>query len=226
MLKRTPQIAAVIFDMDGLMFDTERISVEAWQRAAGVCGCEIPEPLLLETIGRDLHDTRILFDQTLGSSLDFERARDLCLQYVAEIIAERGVPLKDGLLPLLSALSAQAIPKAVATSTERSRALPLLEQAQIASEFDVIVCGDEVRTGKPAPDIFLLTADRLGIAPEQCYVLEDSDNGVMAAARAGMRPLLVPDLKPPSDQTRKLAERIFPNLETAATYLSTIFAIH
>jgi HAD superfamily hydrolase (TIGR01509 family) len=223
---RQPQIAAVIFDMDGLMFDTERISVEGWQRAGSVCGCEIPESLLLDTIGRDLQDTRVLFDRTFGSSLDFERARDLCLQYVAEIIAQRGVPLKDGLLPLLSLLSARAVPTAVATSTERSRAHELLERAEIASEFDVIVCGDEVPTGKPAPDIFLLAADRLGIAPSQCFVLEDSDNGVAGAARAGMHPLLVPDLKPPSDQTRRLAERVFPNLETAATYLSSVFAIH
>lgn len=221
-----PPTAAVIFDMDGLMFDTERIAIEAWQRAGTACGCEIPESLLLETIGRDLHDTRILFDNRLGSSLDFERAREVCLQYVAEIIAQRGVPVKDGLLPLLSLLGARAVPRAVATSTEGPRAHELLERAQIASEFDVIVCGDEVQTGKPAPDIFLLTADRLGIAPDQCFVLEDSDNGVTAASRAGMRPLLVPDLKPPSDQTRRLAERVFPNLQTAATYLSSVFAIH
>lgn len=220
MVNSKDDIAAVIFDMDGLMFDTERIAIEAWQRAGQACHCEIPEPLIIQSVGRNIHDTRVLFTQALGSSLNFDRARALRIQYAADIIEQRGVPLKDGLFELLDVLERYDMFTAVATSTERTRADMLLQKAQVSPRFDVVVCGDEVSRGKPAPDIFLLAAERLQVSPHHCLVLEDSESGVRAAANANMRPVMIPDIKPPSQDMLTIVEHIFPTLHAVASYIT------
>jgi HAD superfamily hydrolase (TIGR01509 family) len=217
-----PRITAAIFDMDGLMFDTERIAVQAWQRAGRATGCEISEALVIESMGRDARDARVLFERVLGPSFDFGRTRALRVQYAEEIIDTRGVPVKDGLAELLALLAGRGVRKGLATSAERDRTEALLAKAHLAAHFDVVVCGDEVERGKPAPDIFLRAADRLGVAPAECVVLEDSESGVRAAASAGMRPLMVPDLKPATDEMKSIAERVLPDLRAAAAYLSQI----
>jgi HAD superfamily hydrolase (TIGR01509 family) len=223
MLTSKADISAVIFDMDGLMFDTERIAIEAWQLAGHACNCEIPGSLVIQSFGLNIHDTRMLFEQSLGSSLDFDRIRALRVQYAADIIEQRGVPLKDGLLELLDVLTSHAILKAVATSTERTRAEHLLRKGQVSTRFDVLVCGDEVRQVKPAPDIFLLAASRLQITPRQCIVLEDSESGIRAAENADMRRFMIPDIKPPSKEILAVVDQVFPDLHAVATYLSDAF---
>jgi HAD superfamily hydrolase (TIGR01509 family) len=223
MLTSKADISAVIFDMDGLMFDTERIAIEAWQLAGHACNCEIPDSLVIQSFGLNIHDTRMLFEQSLGSSLDFDRIRALRVQYAADIIEQRGVPLKDGLLELLDVLTSHAVLKAVATSTERTRAKHLLRKGQVSTRFDVLVCGDDVRQGKPAPDIFLLSASRLQVTPRQCLVLEDSESGIHAAENADMRRFMIPDIKPPSKEILAVVDQVFPDLHAVATYLSDVF---
>jgi HAD superfamily hydrolase (TIGR01509 family) len=222
MLRTRSDIAAVIFDMDGLMFDTERIAIEAWQRAGRACHCEIPEALIIQSIGRDIHDTRILYEQALGPIFDFDRTRALRIRYTDDIIEQRGIPLKDGLFELLDLLEDHAVLTVVATSTERSRAEILLEKARLSARFDTVVYGDEVQHGKPAPDIFLLAADRLRVSPHQCIVLEDSNSGILSAAKANMHPFMIPDIESPSQDTVAVADRIFPDLYAVVTYLSDI----
>jgi len=129
------------------------------------------------------------------------------------------VPVKDGLLALLDFLDGAGIPKAVATSTERTRALRLLELAGVLNRFDAVVCGDEVARGKPCPDIFLTAAARLGCDPSTCMVLEDSESGLRAAHQAGMLPVLIPDLKMPSAEVRALTFRTFQSLSGVAQFL-------
>lgn len=215
-------ISAVIFDMDGLMFDTERLAIEAWQYAGRVCECNIPESLIIQTIGQNVHDTRHLFEMTLGTSLDFDRARALRVQYADDFIEQKGVPFKNGLVELLDKLEQYKLPKAIATSTERIRAEKVLKKAQLLTRFNTIIYGDEVLQGKPAPDIFLLTAKRLRVNTNQCLVLEDSENGIQAAANANMNPWMIPDIKPPSAEMLKLSEKTFPNLYSVTAYLSDI----
>ncbi len=217
-------LSAVIFDMDGLMLDTERIAVDAWMRAGADCGCEIPLSVVVETVGRDVRSARAYFEQVLGPSFDYDRVRPLRLRYAAEAIERHGVPVKDGLAELLDVLAGRGVLRAVATSTERSRAEALLSGAQLSQQFDVVVCGDEVKHGKPAPDIFLLAAERLRVSPSRCLVLEDSDMGILAATNAQMRAFLIPDIKAPSPETVALADRVFPNLRAVASCLSEAFA--
>jgi len=223
MTGQAADISAVIFDMDGLMFDTESIVVEAWKHAGRAYGYEISASLVIQSVGVNSHDTQVLFEQALGPAFNFHRVRTLRDQYVDDMIEHDGVPLKDGLGELLDVLANHAVLKAVATSTERTRAEILLRKAGVSPRFEAVVCGNEVQRGKPAPDIFLLAADRLQATPRNCIVLEDSESGIQAAVNANMRPFMIPDLKPPSPAILAMVEQIFPNLHAVASYLSDIF---
>ena len=200
------------------MFDTERIAIEGWRRAGADCGHDIPEALVIECIGRNTRDTQILFEKSLGQDFDFHHTRQRRLRYADQYMAHHGIPFKEGLLEVLDVLSDHAVPLAVATSTEKSRAHPLLGAAGVLERFDTVVFGDDVLRGKPAPDIFLLAAERLKARPRRCVVLEDSENGIRAAARARMCPILVPDVKAPSEATLRLAHAMFANLREVAGY--------
>jgi HAD superfamily hydrolase (TIGR01509 family) len=217
-------LAAVILDMDGLMFDTERIAVDAWMRAGADCGCPIPESVIVETVGLDARSARSYLERALGPSFDYDRVRPLRLRYGAETIERQGVPVKPGLAELLDVLANRGVPRAVATSTDRARTESLLSKAHLMDQFDVVVCGDEVEHGKPAPEIFLRAAERLHASPPRCVVLEDSEMGIRAASNAGMRAFLVPDLKTPGPQTVALADRVFPSLHGVASFFSEAFA--
>jgi HAD superfamily hydrolase (TIGR01509 family) len=133
-----------------------------------------------------------------------------------------GIAVKPGLWPLIELLAAHGVPKAVATSTGKARAIRKLSLAGILPHFDHIVAGDEIANGKPAPDIFLKAAEKLSVDAADCYVLEDSEAGVRAAHSAGMTPILVPDLQQPSDEVRALARRTFVSLHEATVYFETI----
>jgi HAD superfamily hydrolase (TIGR01509 family) len=217
-MKEPDKFTAVIFDMDGLMFDTERIAIEAWRKAGADCGHDIPEALVIECIGRNTQDTQRLFEKALGQGFDFHHVRGRRLRYAEQHMARHGIPFKEGLLEVLKVLSDHAVPLAVATSTEKSRAHALLGAAGVFERFDTVVFGDDVCRGKPAPDIFLLAAERLRADPRRCVVLEDSDAGIRAASRARMRPILVPDIKAPTGATLRLAHAVFANLREVAGY--------
>ena len=125
-----------------------------------------------------------------------------------EIIAEGGIPLKPGLAAFLAAVDALGLKKAVATSTARKRALYKLNLAGVPGTIETLAGGDEVARGKPAPDLFLLAAERLGVPPAECLAFDDSDPGVLAARAAGMRVVIIPDQKRPSAGSgrRRLAD--------------------
>jgi HAD superfamily hydrolase (TIGR01509 family) len=216
-------ISAVIFDMDGLMFDTERIAIQAWQKAGKAFGFTIPESLVIQSIGNNIQATQSLFENSLGKSFDFKQVRKLRIQYAEEMFSQNGIPVKTGLYELLNVLTNYSILKAVATSTERFRAQMMLTQAKVLHHFDTIICGDEVANGKPAPDIFLLVAKRLQVPPKKCIVLEDSEPGIYAASYAQMIPILIPDIKKPSDELLNMAFKTFSNLSEVATYFKNIF---
>lgn len=211
-------ISLVIFDMDGLMFDTERISVSAWQKAGERFGFDISPNIVLETLGLDLRKTEGVYRRHLGDSFPFSEAREFRIEYANRRVEESGVPVKEGLYELLEYLSAAGIPKAVATSTERARAEKYLTLAGVRDRFEAIVCGEDVEKGKPEPDIFLAAAQRLGIDPADCMVLEDSENGLTAAWKAGMRPLFVPDLRRPSPDVMARVFREFESLLRVRDY--------
>jgi HAD superfamily hydrolase (TIGR01509 family) len=206
-------------DMDGLMLDTERLARIAWQRAATEWGYTLLDEVYLQIVGRTVPDAERILCATLGVGFPFREVRALTQRYLEEQIAESGVPLKPGLLELLDYLEEYAIPKAVASSTERTFVLGKLAAAGLRARFDAVVCGDDVENGKPAPDIFLEAARRLGVPAEECLVLEDSDAGIEAAHAAGMVAVMVPDLKSPSPTAASHAYRVFSSLDEVKALL-------
>lgn len=217
-----PVISAVIFDMDGLMLDTERIAQAAWQRAGAELGYSLPDEIYLQAVGRTAPATELLFRGHLGQDAPFEAIYQRKQQYYHEAIEQGQVPLKTGLLELLDHLDELALPKAVATSTARPLAEQKLRATGLFERFPIIVCGNEVPNGKPAPDIFLAAAAKLNVDPAHCLVLEDSPAGIRAAHAAGMLAIHIPDLIPTSDEIAQLAYHVAADLSAVAAILPSL----
>jgi HAD superfamily hydrolase (TIGR01509 family) len=208
---------AVLFDMDGLMIDSERAGLDCWRQASAEFDMDFDETFLHRMVGLHERLCRELVEQTYPDrdlTAMFHRTNEL---YVASIDA--GLPLKPGILPLLQWLEEIGLPKAVATSTRRQTAELNLERTGLRRFFDVIVTGSDVEHPKPAPDIYLKAAAHLGVQPGQCLVLEDSEPGVRAALAAGMTPVQIPDMKQPSAEFLALGHRVVDSLPTAHALL-------
>lgn len=197
-------IKGVAFDMDGLMFDTERLAVDAWLHAGKQMGLAITRELPLRTVGLDYESTRRAFFERLGISFNFEAAKGIRADYIAAQIEKNGIQVKAGLFALLAYLKSGGYKTAVATSTDRARALYYLEKAGVSRYFRHIICGDMLARGKPEPDIYLKAAALMRLAPQVCIALEDSPMGILSAFRAGMKPVMIPDLVQPDGQTESL----------------------
>lgn len=209
---------AVIFDMDGVLFDTERIALECWGAAANRLGLKGWKELYPACIGITQPKTRALWRETWGdeAAAEFEKQIILVSQ---ERFAGKPIPQKPGLMELLDALGTQNVKMAVASSTPEKRVRENLTQAGILHRFHAVIGGDRLQRSKPAPDIFLLAGDALGAQPADCVVVEDSFNGIRAAHAAGMRPIMVPDLLQPSEEIRALSEIVLPDLFAVGDYL-------
>jgi HAD superfamily hydrolase (TIGR01509 family) len=212
---------AVIFDMDGLMLDTEPLAARAWDDAAQSAGIPFDAAVTPRLVGRTFADCRTLIHAHHGGD---DYPVDLLMQrwhaaYDARVERE-GLVLKTGLVELLDWLDARAIPRAVATSTRRARARHKLERTGLWPRFAALVGGDEVARGKPAPDIFLEAAQQLDAAPAQCLVLEDSAPGMHAAAAAGIPAIMVPDLAPPPTEIAGEPPRVMATLLEVRDWLA------
>lgn len=205
-------IEAVIFDMDGLMLDTERTSGEFQRRASEERGIPYQnlKPLIM---GRSTSEVRRIHLEKYGPDYPFDEIRARTNQLWAQYLLDHPVPVKPGLFPLLDFLDDCGIPRAVATSTSKASALPMLDKAGIAPRLDAFVFGDMVERSKPEPDIFLQAARLLGASPAGTMVLEDSPNGILAAHRAGMLPVMIPDLLEPDEELQKILFRRLDRLD-------------
>lgn len=187
---------AFVFDMDGLMLDTERLDRDLWRAATQRLGIAFPDSLHAALVGRPVRETRHTLRAHFGADFPLEELQQRIHEEWLRIVDGPGLPRKPGLERLLGLLEGIGMPMAVATSTARAKAIRSL--GDLAPRFAVLTGGDEVQRGKPAPDIFLLAAQRLGLAPAQCLVLEDSPAGVTAAQAAGMTVIMIPDTVAPS----------------------------
>jgi HAD superfamily hydrolase (TIGR01509 family) len=210
---RVGNIELVIFDMDGLIFDTERIALEAWSIAAKEYGYEITEEVYVNTVGLNSEKTKKFYMGHFGEDFPCDVIREKRYEITEKMIVEKGLPMKEGLLELLEYLKKTNLKRAVATSTERKRACNLLEQAKIKDYFNYVICGDEIKSGKPEPEIFLKVAEKLGVENDRCIVLEDSFAGIMAASKAGMMPVMIPDMLQPNEEILKLLHKKLGNLK-------------
>ncbi len=206
-------IKGVLFDMDGLMFDTESVYTIYWKKLAEDRGLTMTEDMVGALRGTTKQAHLLQFHDWFGMNEEQGDALiEECHACTAAHIDRNPVPYKDGLLVLLKELNARGIPAAVATATRRARTEELLARAGIRDCFAATVCGDEVKKGKPDPEVFLRAAAAIGVPPEECIVLEDSHNGIRAAKAAGAMPIMVPDLAPVTDEMRALCTHILPSL--------------
>lgn len=209
-----------IFDMDGLMIDSERVFVRGFVQAGEEMGYYNVEEVCKSTIGVTSQRTREIFLEYYGSDFDYDGLRDLGRKYISAYYARNGVPIKKGLFPLLEFLKKQGMKLAVATSTSRDKAMKtLFEDTKIGLCFDAVVCGDMVSKSKPNPEIYLKAAECIKTEPSLCYVFEDSVNGIKAAYAAGMKPIMIPDLLPPTDEIRPMLHACFESLEEALDFM-------
>lgn len=207
---------AVLFDMDGLMLDTEAPVIPLWREAAKKFGKTLDDDILLGTIGRDGPSTRKMFLDRYGADFPYDRIVEELMAIIRDSVEKNGIPHRPGLIKLLDHLHSLGIPKAVATSTNRQSALWKLKEAKIYDYFDAFACGDEVTNGKPAPDIFLLAAGRLGKKPEECIGFEDSTAGLRSLAAAGIKSVFIRDLVQPPEDVMKTVWRQFKDLSEAS----------
>ena len=213
--KQTFRPAAVIFDMDGLMLDTERLTIPLWDEAGKKFGYRIPYDIVLRMVGISSQRARAVLLEEFGKDFPYEKIHEefrlLCKQTY-----EKGIPHKKGLDFLLDRLCAAKIPLGVATSTRKETAMEMLDKAGILKKFAAITSGDEVANGKPAPDIFLLAAKKLMTPPHACVGFEDSPAGLQGLHTAGIRSVFIKDIIEPSQEILATVWRKYNDLSEAA----------
>ena len=214
------EIAAVAFDMDGLMFDTERVACDMWVKAGFAHGWKIEPESLMNIVGHSGAENKRIMIEVQGQDFPYDEIRASRLALEAEFFRDNAVPMKPGLLELVDFLGARGIPMAVATSTPRPRVLPLLRKVGILERLALVVCGDEVKNPKPDPEIYLKAVAGLGVASASCLVLEDSRAGIASAHAAGAIPVMVPDLVEPDKATAVRAARVFGSLGEVRSWLA------
>ncbi|WP_026617699.1 HAD family hydrolase [Ensifer aridi] len=218
-LPRIPQ--AIIFDMDGLIFDTEVLYRDAVLSAARSHGREMPVSLYLETIGLSGEATRVLFRDHFGHHFDFDRFWTRAVDLFHEM-ADTRLGLKPGVVELLDLLDEKKLPRAIATSSRHQDVKHHLAFHALEQRFSAVVAHGDYERGKPHPDPFLKAAACLGVEPEFCLALEDSHNGIRSASSAGMMTIMVPDLLPPTEEIRGLCMHVAPDLHTVGSMLRAI----
>ncbi|MFC1532215.1 HAD family hydrolase [Thermodesulfobacteriota bacterium] len=208
-------IKAVIFDMDGLMLDSQRIATKAWKKAVSYYGYSLSDEDNLLMVGRNTRDSNEILRSLFGPDIPIDQFREYARQLFYDYVKDDGIPIKVGLKKLLDFLDEKKLPAAVATSTNRDDCIASLDKCGLTHRFKIIVCGDDVANGKPEPDLFLKASGLLQTAPESCIVLEDSFAGIRAAHAAGMIPIMVPDLIGPTEEIKSLAHIVVPSLNEA-----------
>ena len=211
---------AVIFDMDGLLLDSERVALACFEQSACELGLIWSPALGLDLVGRSSRDSDRLLLAHYGADFPLAALRQGFDQRYDDAIMSGAIPLKPYARELLEQLDRMQIPCAVATSTQRFRAETKLAKCRLLSCFKALACGDEVTRGKPAPDIFELAATRLGVEPRDCLALEDSNPGVRAAVSASMPVVMVPDLVPPDADIRRYGVACVDSLKDVLITLS------
>lgn len=210
--------AAVLLDMDGLMLDSERVHQECWREAAKQLDLDIDDELFMSLVGLHEDDQHERLREQLGRSRA-DPLIELC-DTLFNVRIEAGLPHKPGLVPLLERLAAARVTRAVVTSSVCEHAWQKLETAGLCRYFDTVISGSDIDSPKPAPDVYELAAERLGVDPARCVVLEDSEPGVRAALAAGMHPIQVPDLVAPDEALRGMGHRIVGSLDEAGALIA------
>ena len=208
---------SVVFDMDGVLFDTETVALKSWITVGERHGYTGIEPVAFNCIGRSTKDTIAIF-QSAYPDADIPSLLVECVDEFKRIISAEGLTLKTGVRELLEWLKANGIKTAVASSTNKHGVLSNLRMSGLDGYFSVVFGGDTVENSKPDPEIYQKACAALDEPPQSCFAVEDSNNGIISASRAGMRPILVPDIVENTDEVKALAEKQFKDLLEVRDY--------
>ena len=213
-------IDTVIFDMDGVIFDSEILVLQCWREVAERHGIKNVDVACHECLGTNSVVSKGIFLKHYGENFPYDEYK----QEMAEVFFSRAaggkLAKKPGVEELLRYLREDGFKVGLASSTREALVRKELSEGGLIEYFDQIIGGDKVKRSKPEPDIFLEACRHLGVEPEKCYVIEDSYNGIRAAHAAGMHPIMVPDLMEPTEEMNTLAEEILESLDEVRRFLS------
>lgn len=214
-------IRGIVFDMDGLLFDSERVVKRSWDMAGDELGIVHMGSHIYHTLGMNLAGRTAYFTKAVGENFPHEEFFALTRRYFYKIVDLEGLSLKPGARELLEYGKESGYKMAVAISSRSGYALQSLKTAGIYSYFDGLVFGDMVSRSKPDPEIYLRACESIGIRPKECIALEDAPAGIRAAWAAGMKPVMIPDLVEPDEAVKTLVCRRFDTLHEVIPYLSS-----
>ena len=215
-------IKAIIFDMDGLMIDSERVTFECYQEILKGMNLTMDEEFYKTLLGKPLKGIYQRFYDVYGNDFPIEDVIKDVHALMAKRFETEGVPIKTGLKSLLEYLKENNYKTIVATSSNRDRVDTILSQAQITDYFDDSICGDEVTKGKPNPEVFLKSCQKLGVTVDEAIVLEDSEAGIQASYDAGIKVICIPDMKYPEKQYEEKTFKILKDLNDVTEYLKSL----
>lgn len=215
-------IKAIIFDMDGLMIDSERVTFECYQERLKDMNLTMDEEFYKTLLGKPIKGIYQRFYDVYGNDFPIENVIQDVHQLMAERFETEGVPVKKGLVELLHYLKDNNYKTIVATSSNRDRVDKILAQAKITEFFDDSICGDEVTKGKPNPEVFLKSCQKLGVNVDEAIVLEDSEAGIQASYDANIKVICIPDMKYPEKQYEKKTFKILKDLTEVTAYLKSL----
>ena len=213
------RIKGVLFDMDGVVFDTEKAYLNTWTKVCASYGYDLKRDTYISVMGTGRENTINTFKNALGCDIPMEDMYKDKDKMIKEIVESGQVPVKSGAEEILTWLRKNNIKTALATSAKRWRAETQLEMSGIKNLFDAVVCGDDITNLKPDPEIFLKAGEKIGLNPDECIVIEDSPAGIQAAYNAGMYGIHVEDLKEADDTIKKYSKVNFKNLMEIKEYI-------
>lgn len=215
-------VKAVIFDMDGVIFDSERIIIELWEDFGEKNNMPHMHDVTIRCVGLNDKATEEVFKEVYGDDYDYRRFQKIISKQYHEMADGGKLPMMIGVREILDYLKDNGYKIALASSTRTEVVTNQLKAANIYEYFDKVVCGDTVTHSKPHPEIFLKAADQLGVDITKVYIIEDSFNGIRAAHAAGAMPIMVPDMIEPDDEMREKAYKILNNLLEVIDFLKTV----
>ena len=216
------KIKAVLFDMDGVIFDTEREYLKEWEVIFKKYGYKMKKEIYISVMGRGRKKVKEIFKEKFGEDLPIDKMYIEKDKMLKEAVENNKVPLKEGALELLEFLKENGYKIALATSAKRERVKIQVRHAKIENIFDVIVCSEDITNLKPDPEIFLKAAEKACVNPENCIVIEDSEAGIKAAFNAKMIGFHVEDLKKADESILKYSYKNFKNLIEIKEYIKSM----